>query len=569
MIKRVWCVIVITCVLLMSFPIHGLAVTSDGSNLEKAVDMKILGLFNGTDKGFELERIPTRVEGAAMLMRLLGKEQEAKRLGLSHPFTDVPAWADSLVGYMYRNGLTTGTSSTTFGSSQQLTAMQYVTFVLRALAYDDKNNDFKYENALDKAVEAGLLTSSEASSLKSGSNILRNDIVGISYSALKTKLKNSAITLLDKLVSQDKVIPKTAATALKLYTSDLQAEYDNVTSYDPVLTENGYIARNSTDFFNILKHSFYLNATQINIDVTSYNGVATEDFKAVYQRAAAAVSAVTGVENFISSWKYVANKSTLTLTIEYRFTKTDFQIIKQHAEEALYKARHIVAGFIKPGMADYEKELYIHDYIVNNTKYDYENYIAGTVPDNSFTVYGCLVQGKAVCHGYSKAFKLLSDLSLLDCTVIEGESQASGKWEAHAWNIVRIAGKYYHADSAFNDPISEEGEDVIKYHYFNLADKDLNSLNRWDVSKYPVCNSSESNYYYKNGLVVSSMDEFETTVKDALNQRKAEIELRVLDYSKDRFSQFLDTIIKSADVSSFNHSVNDHVGVVSITNIKY
>ncbi|MCK8060109.1 MULTISPECIES: hypothetical protein [unclassified Fusibacter] len=43
-----------------------------------ADSLKELGLFNGTSKGYELNRIPNRVEGAVMLVRLLGKEEDAK-----------------------------------------------------------------------------------------------------------------------------------------------------------------------------------------------------------------------------------------------------------------------------------------------------------------------------------------------------------------------------------------------------------------------------------------------------------------------------------------------------------
>ena len=564
------CTILIASLLLMILTIPGLAATSGESNLEKAVDLKILGLFNGTDKGFELERIPTRIEGAAMLLRLLGKEQAAKDQNISHPFTDVPSWADSLIGYMYQNGLTSGTSATTFGSAEYLTARQYVTFVLRALGYSDKNNDFKFENALDKAVQAGLLSILESDSLKTRSNILRNDVVGLSYSALKTKLKASSSTLLEKLVNQDKIITKTAATVLKLYTSDLQGEYGNVASYKPVSTTNGYVAKSSTDLFNILKKSFYLNETQIKIDITSYSTDVITDYKGSYERASAAVSKFTGVEDFISSWKYVSNGTTLTLTMGYRYTKTEFQTMKQHAADTLYKARHVVAGFIRPGMTDYDKELLIHNYIVNHTRYDYANYQTGTIPNSSFTAYGCLILGKAVCQGYSEAFKLMSDLSALECIVVEGESQASGSsWEGHAWNIVKVSGKYYHVDSTFDDPISSDGKDVLKYYYFNLPDKELSGRHRWNTSLYPACTGIENNYYYKNGLVVSGIAQFEDAIIEALDQREKQIELKVKDYTEKLYSDPSDIVFKSGIVSGFNYYSNDYFGIVSITDIRY
>ena len=57
-----------------------------------------IGLFRGTEKGFELDKPMTRAEAAAMLTRLLGAEKTALSGTWKHPFTDVPQWADKYVG---------------------------------------------------------------------------------------------------------------------------------------------------------------------------------------------------------------------------------------------------------------------------------------------------------------------------------------------------------------------------------------------------------------------------------------------------------------------------------------
>ena len=62
--------------------------------------LKELGLFSGTNKGYELEKSMPRVQGAVMLVRILGKEAEAKANPQNHPFTDVPEWANAHVGYL-------------------------------------------------------------------------------------------------------------------------------------------------------------------------------------------------------------------------------------------------------------------------------------------------------------------------------------------------------------------------------------------------------------------------------------------------------------------------------------
>ena len=56
----------------------------------------------------------TRSEAAVMLVRLLGKEDEALAQSPSHPFTDVPQWASPYVGWLWTNGLAKGVSATTF-----------------------------------------------------------------------------------------------------------------------------------------------------------------------------------------------------------------------------------------------------------------------------------------------------------------------------------------------------------------------------------------------------------------------------------------------------------------------
>ena len=125
-----------------------------------AETLKTLGLFVGSDRGFELDRTPTRVEEVVMLIRLLGKEQEALGGSWTHPFTDVPAWADKYIGYAYENSLAGGVGGGKFGTDTPATAQMFATFVLRAMGYTDDTRggtDFTYAGATDFAMERGLI----------------------------------------------------------------------------------------------------------------------------------------------------------------------------------------------------------------------------------------------------------------------------------------------------------------------------------------------------------------------------------------------------------------------------
>ena len=165
--------------------------------------LKNLGLFLGSENGFELDRAASRVEAAVMMVRLLGKEGVAKAENNAHPFTDVPEWAALYVGYLYKSNITKGVSADKFGSADVSTAAQYATYVLRALGYDDSAGDFAWNNSLAKMVDLGIITASESASFSSNSGILRGDVVAISYLSLFAFPKNGSSTLLEKLYSEN------------------------------------------------------------------------------------------------------------------------------------------------------------------------------------------------------------------------------------------------------------------------------------------------------------------------------------------------------------------------------
>lgn len=155
-----------------------------------------LHLFRGTDSGYNLEADPTRLQGIIMLVRLLGLEDEALACEDPNPFKDVTGTGDRYAAYAYANGLTKGTGADTFTPSRALSAGNYVTFLLRALGYDDSQGDFTPSGALAKAAELSLMTQSAASSL---STMDRGDLVDLSYAALTCKMKDGSQTLAEKL----------------------------------------------------------------------------------------------------------------------------------------------------------------------------------------------------------------------------------------------------------------------------------------------------------------------------------------------------------------------------------
>ena len=176
-----------------------------------------MGLFQGTQNGYDLDRTPTRAEAAVMLVRLLGKEAEAKALTYTAPFTDLKGWEKPYVQYLYSNGLANGTNRTTFNPTGKCTAQMYAVFLLRALGYSD-TADFSYANAIETAREQGIYDTG----IINVQNFLRDDAAAASYTVLSVSPKNSEGTLLDQLVSENAITEADAKRYQRLFSSYAQ-----------------------------------------------------------------------------------------------------------------------------------------------------------------------------------------------------------------------------------------------------------------------------------------------------------------------------------------------------------
>lgn len=88
----------------------------------------------------------------------------------------------------------------------------------------------------------------------------------------------------------------------------------------------------------------------------------------------------------------------------------------------------------------------LHDYLVRNCVYDRSAVNEAVSP--SRTAYGALANGKAVCQGYSLAFKLLLRRAGVHAVYVGSDSMQ------HAWNMVQMENNaWYHVDVTWDDPI--------------------------------------------------------------------------------------------------------------------
>lgn len=184
------------------------------------------------------------------------------------------------------------------------------------------------------------------------------------------------------------------------------------------------------------------------------------------------------------SYRYAQGAENVELLPEYLFDKAK---IKDH-QKAL-SAR--VAKLARPAqsMTPLEKEQYIHDFICKNVRYD------KLKKTYSHEIIGPLGQGVGVCEGIAKSVKILCDVLGIWCIIAISEAAPEkGVKYRHAWNIVKLDGKYYHLDATFDNSLGHDG--VLRYDYFNLDDKWLFRDHQHLIYPAPACVDGD-HFYYK------------------------------------------------------------------------
>ena len=219
-------------------------------------------------------------------------------------------------------------------------------------------------------------------------------------------------------------------------------------------------------------------------------------------------------------------------SLSYIASKSDAKTMKARLDEVV----NSVTAATKSLSSQFEAELYIHDFICNNTAYNINGkYI--------YSAYGALVDKNAVCEGYSKAFALLCSKAGINSFLVRGVS----KEQNHMWNTVNIDNAWYNIDVTWDDQ-NINGNPT--YSYFNLTDAELNidhtpashinpksgaadEKELFNLTKN-ICTAAEMNYFIHEKLILSNeneIGELSSYIKWQLNRGNRFAQIKVTNQS--------------------------------------
>jgi len=211
-------------------------------------------------------------------------------------------------------------------------------------------------------------------------------------------------------------------------------------------------------------------------------------------------------------------------------TARERSIATRRLEDAIFQIR---TSMISESPSDqFETELFLHDELARICSY--ENRSSDTIDPialypTAFTAYGALVEGLAVCEGYSRAMQLLLNRMDIECTLVGGYDT---KGVAHMWNLVTIDGRNYHLDLTWND-----NADRLHHSYFNLTTEEILKSHTIDSDNIGVdtCTAVNANYYRRMGRFLDTVnrDEIADTIAKAVRSGEMIIDLR---FTKNTFA---------------------------------
>ncbi len=187
------------------------------------------------------------------------------------------------------------------------------------------------------------------------------------------------------------------------------------------------------------------------------------------------------------SYWYSSDEIVQKIDLKYNdYTPADVQTYQNALEKAYAEA------ITSDRMTEVQKARALHDYLAQHMQYD-ETY-------SKYNAYNALVEGTAVCQGYTLAYAALLAKAGIGVDYCIGAKEMD-----HIWNYVELDGAWYHVDVTWDDPLKDK-VGYAGYKYFLCSDAQMGSEGQggknvhygWESRQ--SCNSTlYDNAYWKYG----------------------------------------------------------------------
>ncbi len=143
----------------------------------------------------------------------------------------------------------------------------------------------------------------------------------------------------------------------------------------------------------------------------------------------------------------------------------------------------------KTNGSDYEVARYLHNWLCDRITYTESGIAPGgenSYPNHVYCAKGLhgLKSGYGRCITYANAYQILLRAAGIDAFVVDGSATAGSVTAGHAWNIVRLDGKWCFVDVTWDDT---KKTGVYKYDYFAVSKAKMDEKHYLDAEDEAFC----------------------------------------------------------------------------------
>lgn len=238
---------------------------------------------------------------------------------------------------------------------------------------------------------------------------------------------------------------------------------------------------------------------QTEVDVSSYNlNYATE-----YEELKGMMGKVVNEtpDLFYAATTYTVSRNSATnqivkiglgYTDAYKKTNGSVRIAKiKKTRKKINVAVQEALKSVNNSMTKLEKAMVLHDYIIRKT-----TYADKLSQQYRLTEEGVFLKNKANCQGYSLAYGILMEKVGIPVQYVSSEEMS------HMWNMIKLGGKWYHVDVAWDDPIDANSSldqyGLVNHKNFLCSSEKFTKNGHYGFDTSIAVTNKHDNRYWKN-----------------------------------------------------------------------
>ena len=202
----------------------------------------------------------------------------------------------------------------------------------------------------------------------------------------------------------------------------------------------------------------------------------------------------------------------LRTTTYIQVSDSNYPSVRSIVQSAVAQCNNATDG------SDYQKALWLHDWLLNQLKYD--NTLKWSSAESALT------RGLGTCQAYESAYSML-----LSTAGIEN-AETRDTYDGHTWNAMKLDGEWYQVDCTWDDSSDNWYNFDQRHLYFGLTDELMAIAHPGHTKIYTAdgyntrSTSLKNNYFVRTGEAQQWVESYRDRIQNSLNSKQTQFSIQ-------------------------------------------